>query len=443
MTARQLAIVIATLFSCLYSGQNCLSQELAGLPPVTQQAMTKVSEGKLLAAVALFEAPLTEKNIDQGLLGTFRSFIGDWQGAHRACDRSYYAKPPKEAAVFSLPVSPLPALDVIAEQSKRHRVVVINEAHHVPQHRAFILQVLRKLRGEGFKYYAAEALAEDMQALKRRGYPTRSTGFYTQEPVFGNLVRESLAMGYQPVAYEAMLDAAQVTENADSDPIDGIHLREAAQCRNLVERLFAKDPAAKVVVHVGFDHVMERPRKLKDGKEITWMAARLASELRIELLSIDQTLHTERGAIEFATSHWRQAVENEWLDQPIVLQSEQGSFTVTGRFAGLVDMQVFHPPTKVVVGRPDWLVQMEGRVPISVPQEIRAEMGRVLVQAFLQHESEDSIPVDQALLLPGVARPMLLLKAGEYRVIAQDERGAEIYRSALVVSPGVQDTGSK
>jgi hypothetical protein len=200
--------------------------------------------------------------------------------------------------------------------------------------------------------------------------------------------------------------------------------------------VFAKDPDAKVVVHVGFDHAMERPRKLKDGKEITWMAARLARELGIDLLTIDQTLHTERGAIEFATPQWRQAIENGWLDNPIVVQREDGNFVVTGHFAGLVDMQLFHPPTKIVEGRPNWLVRMEGRTPVAVPGEIRAEKGRVLVQAFIREEGEDAIPLDQTLLVPGAARPMLFLTPGQYRVLAQDERGEEVYRGSLVVSPG-------
>jgi hypothetical protein len=232
-----------------------------------------------------------------------------------------------------------------------------------------------------------------------------------------------------------MLDEAQAAASAHADPIASIHLREAAQCQNLVDRVFAKDPDAKVVIHVGFDHAMERPRKLKDGKEITWMAARLARELGIDPLTIDQTLHTERGTIEFATPQWRQAIENGWLEKPVVVQRANGNFVVTGHFAGLVDMQVFHPPTKVVDGRPDWLVQMDGRAPVSVPGEIRAEMSRVLVQAFLQKEGEDSIPIDQALWVPGASRPILYLRPGEYRVLAQDERGVEVYRGSLVVSP--------
>jgi hypothetical protein len=271
-----------------------------------------------------------------------------------------------------------------------------------------------------------------VQELTRRGYAIRGTGFYTNEPVFGDVLREALAMGFKLVAYESTSD------KSPADPVDAINSREAGQCRNLMDRLFAKHADARVIVHVGFDHVMERPRKLDDGREINWMAARLARATGINPLTIDQTMHTERGDASLTTPQWQQAFKNGWLGQAIVLNRRDGAFEVTGHFAGSVDMQVFHPPTKLIDGRPDWLVIGTGRAAVSIPEEIRTESARVLVQAFMQREREDAIPVDQVVLIPGEPRPKLFLKPGEYRMVIQDERGREILRRPLVLAKNGQ-----
>ena len=57
---------------------------------------------------------------------------------------------------------------------------------------------------------------------------------------------------------------------------------------------------------------------------------------------------------------------------------------------------------------------------------------RILVQAFLAGESDDAVPVDQVVLQPGEAAPVLLLPEGEIRLVVQDESGREIARAPLV-----------
>jgi hypothetical protein len=431
MPARGMMTVrIAALLFLSHSLEVCIAEEPEAMRHSVERAMALVTDGKPLAGLATLESD-ADKDHSLQELATLRSFVGDWHGAHLAMDNSL-PKRPKDAAPFSEPVIRSSALDAIVEQARHHHIVIVNEAHHVPQHRAFILQMLRKLRTQRFEYYAVETLDEDVQQLTRRGYAVRATGFYTNEPVFGDVIREALAMGFKLVAYEA------TSNTSPADPVDAINSRETGQCRNLMERLFAKDADARVIVHVGFDHVMERPRKLENGREISWLAARLARATGCNPLTIDQTMHSERGAARLATPQWQQAVKNGWLDQPIVLKRKDGAFDVTGHFAGSVDIQILHPPTKLIDGRPDWLVNGTGRTAVSIPEDIRAESARVLVQAFLQRESEDAIPVDQVVLMPGEPRPKLLLKPGEYRIVVQDVRGREILRRPLVLAKNEQ-----
>jgi hypothetical protein len=426
-----IAVRIAALLFLTHSLQVCFAQEPDAKRDPFYQAMELAGEGKPLAGLVLLESERDNDQLLQHGLATVRSFVGDWRGAHQAMD-NVGPKRPQNAVPFSESVMCLPALDAIVEQARDHRIVIVNEAHHVPQHRAFILQLLPRLRTQGFQYYAAEAMgeedAQELQELKTRGYATRGTGGYTNEPVFGDVIREALALGFKPVAYE------HTSDTPTADKIDGINSREIGQCRNLMDRLFAKDPDARVIVHVGYSHAMERPEKAKEGREIIWLAARLAGATGSDPLTIDQTMHTERGDATLATPQWQQAIKNGWLDRPIVLSHGDGTFDVTGPFAGSVDMQVLHPATKVIDGRPDWLVSATGRVAVSIPDEVRADSARILVQAFIQHESEDAIPFDLVILTPGEPRPKLFLKPGEYRIVVQDERGIEILRRPLVVA---------
>ena len=96
-----------------------------------------------------------------------------------------------------------PALAYIAARAAGHRVVMVNERHHVSTERLLTLELLRPLYEQGFRYLAAEALWDGEDQLNRRSYPIRETGGYVSDVVFGELLREAIAIGYEVVPYEA------------------------------------------------------------------------------------------------------------------------------------------------------------------------------------------------------------------------------------------------
>ena len=105
----------------------------------------------------------------------------------------------KRLATFA----PQNALSTITQAARKRRVVMINEAHHVPQHRVFTTRLLTALYKQGYRWFAAETLNAADAGLNRRGYPLRQTGFYTNEPTYAELIRTALRLGYHVVAYEA------------------------------------------------------------------------------------------------------------------------------------------------------------------------------------------------------------------------------------------------
>nr|GFC58849.1 hypothetical protein [Tanacetum cinerariifolium] len=89
-----------------------------------------------------------------------------------------------------------------AEQQHRERIIIINEAHHVPRHRAFTAALLPGLAAQGYHYLAAEDLLEDDSLnWATRRYPVQATGSLVGEPNMANLLRIAQKEGYQLRSY--------------------------------------------------------------------------------------------------------------------------------------------------------------------------------------------------------------------------------------------------
>ena len=363
---------------------------------VVADAMKAAGDGKTLQAISLLESHKDQTYND--ILGTLHSFVGNSEKAEslrpRAA-RDYETGLPTDGRLTE-------ALGEIARRAEDRQLVIINEAHDAPEHRAFVGRLVEKLRSIGFSYYAFETLGEAPQSLKGRGYPVQETGYYSQEPRFGELIRDAIRCGLIPIRYEAE-DVA-----TSGNPLVDINTREHAQCDNLVEQVFRKTPDARVIIHVGLDHVMEKPRDVGKDK-IIWLAARIKTTTGIDPLTIDQITRLRSFPPE--------------QQMPTLAYSASGEPFVGGPYEGYVDLQVYHPPTRMTKGRPDWLLRDQRRRVVNVPDEIKVESKRILLQAFYANESTDAIPADQVVLDPNEPRPALSLRPGAYRLVRQNEDG--------------------
>jgi hypothetical protein len=306
------------------------------------------------------------------------------------------------------------ALQAIVTAARHSRLVILNEAHQSPRDRAFALEVARALRPLDYSLLAAEAFINHtplMTQLAREGFPRLATGTYVKEPIFGDFVRQALASGYAPVAYEQTGEQRRTGE-------PGIAGREQAQAVNLAA-ILAAHPAAKILVYVGFDHVAEAP--LPGGERpIEWMAARLRKMTGIDPVTIDQATLSEDAISRAGREGWALAARG--LRRSAILMLD-GRPLVLGRYAGAVDLQIVHPPVRLVGGRPDWLDAL-GRKPRPVPAALLPKRGRRLVQAFLAAESGDAVPIDQILVEAGKPIPRLMLPERPIRYAVQDPGGA-------------------
>jgi hypothetical protein len=237
------------------------------------------------------------------------------------------------------------AMEYIAEAAGKHRVLFINEAHHVPRHRAFTLRLLKVLYDQGYRYFSAESLGDKDPELNKRGYPLlRKSGFYIDEPTYGELVRAAIKLGYKVVPYEHLPKCDPFKEK----PSQCQNLRERGQAQNLLDRILRADPNAKMLVHAGYNHIGKQA-----VGDLVPMARYFQEITGVEPFCIDQVRMSERSEPRFEDPSYRLAIEKFKPSSSVVFVEQGGSAFVDPGRAGSYDAELFHPRTRQVNGRAD------------------------------------------------------------------------------------------
>lgn len=350
---------------------------------------------------------LESRDQTQGGAQQVNSFVGDEARAlANAFSRDLFMQHPPAADAEAFD-----AIDHIVAAAVDRRVVMLNEAHVASRHRSFLAQVLRALRPLGFTHLACETFlhtrddgAPDVRML-RAGEPFNpAMGYYTKDPVFAEAVREAADLGYRFAPYEMRRD--QRGPGGESQA-ESIVRREEAQANNLIENLLAPEPAARVIVFVGYGHINEIP----DHNGGEWFAIRLARNAGLDPLTIGQTRLGAYGPHAPDAPLTQVVLERFAPTKPIVVR-QGGAYLGDGRGT---DISVLHPALSDVQGRPGWLAADPMRRFVSVDLANAAE-GDVLAQAIHAHDPDPAVPADQFLLAPGARQADFLLRPGRYRV---------------------------
>ena len=386
---------------------------------IAEKAWAAESAGRYLEAAEMLRPSVLKhagNPLGDFLLNTWETIRSQMTGE---LDAAAFAapKPPRPADLAAVDrAAAQDAIATIVARARQTRIVILNEDHLVPRSRAFALGVARALRPLGYDLLAAETFSNVADPVKARaamlrlavdGHVRRATGVYTRDPVFADLVRQALAIGYRPIAYEAT-DFRPVPEK------DQVARREQAETDYLVRRVIAPYPHGKLLIYVGFSHGAETPLPGGGGGSETWMAARLKRATGIDPLTIEQTAITPTGS-ERALYATAAAKAN---GRAIVLTAA-GTPLVFGEYRGAFDLQVVQPALPRVAGRPGWLVGM-ARNPTPIPARLLPASGTRLVQAFIATEGEDTVPVDQVLVTAGEPAPSLMLPQATIRYAVQD-----------------------
>jgi hypothetical protein len=334
------------------------------------------------------------------------SRIGRYQAALEANNKGPVPPPaplPRADSLAFAAYRPTDAKAYILKRAQNERIIIINEAHHVPRHRAFTAALLPGLAAQGYHYLATEDLLEDDSLnWATRRYPVQATGSYVGEPTMANLLRTAQKEGFQLRSYN-------YGYSREGDWLARIQAREMAQARNIQHILLA-DPKAKIVIHCGYSHANEQP----DPEDHTrWMASYLREYTGINPFTIDQTVLSEG-----TSNRYYQPLP---VRGSVVLLDAQGQPFITADKYMSVDAYVYHPRATTVQGRPDWLMTAERR-PVAVASKIKVPYP-CQVLAYVAGEPADAVPADVIELTDKADATALVLPPGRYRVVVRSRSG--------------------
>lgn len=320
------------------------------------------------------------------------SFIGEYKKALEAYEKTSrkdnHSISDMEVALLLSDYSTRPAAEYIIERSKNERIIIINEAHHQPLHRVFTASLLQGLYESGFRYLGLEALAED-SLLNIRKWPQVGDGYYTSEPQFGNLIREASRLGFTLFGYES--------------PEKGRE-RELGQAKNILT-ILEKDPDAKILIHCGFGHVVEDGHPSL-GKAMAGLVGELAG---IDPFTIDQVEFSERSQAEHESVFYK----NLTIDRATVFVDHYNQPLHYRPDSAYVDISVFHPRTRFISGRPDWLLRSNSWKAYQLEEDLDLTFPCRIAAFHPAENTTNAVPVD-LVELDAIHQKALILPPGDF-----------------------------
>jgi len=340
---------------------------------------------------------------------TQATFLGSYDEA----DRNYDQPPTKADPIGAKFLEARPAVEWIVRAAGDRKAVFLNESHGEVRTRANNIALLAPLRRLGFRYLALEGLSAVAPAqseasacaratildsqLSKRGYPISKTGYYADEPIYGELVREALRLGFELVAYDPYV--------ADQSQAD----REQAQASNLA-CLFQQDPDARLVAIAGFSHISEESSS-EPGSEA--MALRFKAMTGVDPLTVDQTSLLRLGREALVVGPEIPASSREF-----VLVNAEGAAFGSDKF----DLIAWAPRMDANRDGPgdSWL-QLGGlRHRVRVGLAACAGAKPCTLEARPVAESDEATPIDRCVIEAAADHCTLFLTTGRHRIEGWD-----------------------
>ncbi len=272
---------------------------------------------------------------------------------------------------------PVDPVAYIAQGARDAPITMINEAHAEPRTRAFIAQVAEALRPLGYGGYAAETFYHDI-GEKGPAVPLLSDGYYSQEPIYGRLLRRLRALDFRLLPYEAR-------PGAEFDH------RFESQAANLAAQM--KRENAKLLVHAGQGNHREAANV--DGSRP--MGAAFAALTGIHPLTIEIT-------------GFEAAEASAVVCDPAAVADTPHRY----------DIRIGLPKLAFERSRPRWRLEAGDHF-AEIPATLRRPDQIAVYEARPAGERGDSTPMDRVLLRPGETLP-LLLPPGRYDVSAWTQK---------------------
>lgn len=285
-----------------------------------------------------------------------------------------------------------------------NQIVIINEAHDRLVQRAFIYELLPLLKDKGFTNLAMETLSQPTSNLDI------STGFYTAEPIMGEVYRKALELGFQLIAYEDLNNNAL--------------MRDSIKAVNLKNQLYVDGKLQKTAIICGYGHLYE----WSESPETKMMGQYLGEMTGENPLTIDQVLIGEYSDNSYMVTFYEALVQ----DSSIVF--DKSSFS--NFIPPFSDVYIIHPKTKFVHNRPEYITLNQEKKWV----ELDGKEHTILVQAYLANEIRNKkdfnkrIPSDQTTYFEKGNCFLVLRPNFKYIIVFRDETNRIIYKKSINVN---------
>jgi hypothetical protein len=360
--------------------------------------------------IALLNEPgVKEKYSDVGFYDNasqYISFTGDYLSALQFAEKGFDKL--DSSVVAGIPghvnefkdISHIDARKYIVDKAKDQQVLMINEAHCKPLHRAFTFSLLDDLYKQGFMYLAMEAF---------NNYTDRSlqkvninTGHYITEPVGAELARRALSLGYTLISYE------------DTSRFSGSQ-RDSVQAANIF-KVLQQDSAAKIIVHAGYGHISEK--SFDSGYIPMGLAFKKLSG--IDPFTIDQIEMTEGSVFEYGRIFYDNYIKKYPVQNVSVAIQENKPLSPLENSG--FDLTIIHPKTIYKNGRATWYSLSGLRTEMAIKP---TERNLFMVQAYYENEYSEKrlgliIPADQTYVAAENGYYYLYLQKGRYKLVYRD-----------------------
>jgi hypothetical protein len=350
-------------------------------------------------------------------LALLNSFCGNYQETFKIWSKRdpKYDGLPLDSVQFKK-YRPIFAKILMDSIAKNNQIVILNEGHHIPQNRASTMYFLETFYKNGFRYIALESVKSLDSTLNQRKYPIiGKTGYYFTEPCYGDLARQALKMGFTVVPYEYEKRAKTMVE------------REEGQADNIIKNLLKGNPKAKLLMHVGYSHgVKFEPDPVM---KLAMMGYFLKQKSGIEPFVIGQENETEKANQAVESPYYVYATKKYSIIEPTFFVKNDGKLWANNFF----DACLFLPRSIYKNGRPDWLNWSARK------KEYLFDISKIntqtpfLIQAFLEVELPNGVPIDQIEIMSKTVNKVLLLYSGKYIIRVLNANGDIIIEEKVTI----------
>ena len=411
-----------------FSGKGASSPIASNLTEDGRQENRRVefkASGELIKDVDLAQINVTEADLSYRFSQDLNldakpyqyNFIGRYRDLFKCQTRKRSDTGP--SSIFR-DYKPYSAIKHIDETIQAQSLVFINDSPLHPQTRILTKQALHVFAEKGFTHLAIEAFTNQNERIDKIGHPTINMGVYTDEPLFGELIREAIGLGFTIVSIQPsdveLSKAKTIVQKkmglSSKDHKLTFNAVNWSKAMNL-NRQIRKNSSSKYLVITNKKQVLKKEHNGIKSIAVWFQDITGTMPYCIDQVTMnEQCPDTENPVYKFAN-----------VNYPAVMKKySQYYIGKVEDIEDMYDMQIFHPRSQYVQNRPTWLKEGDQKIAYPVNADQYQMTYPLLVLAYLPTEDKEiAVPLDIIEIQNNKDAMPLFLPHGEFTLVLKDK----------------------